>query len=46
VVEGQATDQMVAPSAQASSVVPGLGRISEIGEIAQAFQSAIQEYHL
>ena len=34
VVEGQATDQVVTPAAQSSSVVPGLGRIFEIGEIA------------
>jgi signal transduction histidine kinase/HAMP domain-containing protein len=41
VVEGQPLTQ-AAPAA-ASSVVPGLGRITEIGEIAQAFSGMLSE---
>ena len=44
VVEGQPVEQIAAtPSGQSSSVVPGLGRITEIGEIAQAFSGMLTE---
>jgi len=41
VVDGQPAPQ--GASAAASSVVPGLGRITEIGEIAQAFSGMLSE---
>jgi signal transduction histidine kinase len=43
VVEGQPIEQVAATPAAQSSVVPGLGRITEIGEIAQAFSGMLSE---
>jgi len=43
VVEGQPLEQLAASPAGQSSVVPGLGRITEIGEIAQAFSGMLTE---
>jgi signal transduction histidine kinase/HAMP domain-containing protein len=43
VVEGQPVEQLAAAPAAESSVVPGLGRITEIGEIAQAFSGMLTE---
>jgi signal transduction histidine kinase len=42
VVEGQPTESMMA-AAETSAVVPGLGRIAEISEIAQAFSGMLRE---
>src|SRR5262245_38501437 len=43
VVEGKPVEQVATTSAAQSSVVPGLGRITEIGEIAQAFSGMLNE---
>ncbi|HEX6212404.1 MAG TPA: ATP-binding protein [Methylomirabilota bacterium] len=42
VVEGRAPESLIAPSEQ-SAVVPGLGHIAEIGDIAQAFSGMLRE---
>jgi signal transduction histidine kinase len=42
VVEGQAPETLTPPSEQ-SAVVPGLGRIAEISDIAQAFSGMLRE---
>jgi signal transduction histidine kinase len=42
VVEGRAPE-MLAPSAEQAALVPGLGRIAEIGDIAQAFSGMLRE---
>src|SRR5262245_53138086 len=43
VVEGQPVEQMASTQAAQSSVVPGLGRITEIGEIAHAFSGMLND---